>query len=385
MKVKILLIAATLVVAGSHAGVARGEQSYSLANPAQEAAALDTYWTPARLANARELVVTPAGGFAAQAEADEGEVGVSRGTAASGSGAPPSVAVRPDWTNRILDADLAGSAQADESAETATTANESVVPEAAGSFGAFFTSGRVLKQADSVYPYRTVGKLYFTIPGQGDYICSASVVKPRVIVTAGHCVHSGVPGSGAAGFYANFRFVPALRKGRAPFGTWNWSWVTVTGSWANSSGVVPNDADYALIQLSDQVVGGAPRRIGEITGYLGYRTLSLSPNHLNLLGYPANFDSALRMHEVTAQTFRDVAPNCVEAGSDMTGGSSGGPWVMNFGELAAGQPDPGLNRVVGVTSYGYVSPDPKVQGASIFDSRFSELMTNACNRATGNC
>jgi hypothetical protein len=45
----------------------------------------------------------------------------------------------------------------------------------------------------------------------------------------------------------------------------------------------------------------------------------------------------------------------------------------------------GSNRVVGVTSYGYVSADPKVQGASIPDSRWVDLFNTLCARVAGNC
>jgi V8-like Glu-specific endopeptidase len=42
----------------------------------------------------------------------------------------------------------------------------------------------------STYPYSTVGKVFFN-QGGGSYVCSASIVKPTVIWTAGHCVHAG--------------------------------------------------------------------------------------------------------------------------------------------------------------------------------------------------
>ncbi len=46
-----------------------------------------------------------------------------------------------------------------------------------------------------------------------------------------------------------------------------------------------------------------------------------------------------------------------EIGSAMAGGSSGGPWILDFGIQAAGQllPNGGSNRVVGITSYGPVA------------------------------
>jgi hypothetical protein len=78
----------------------------------------------------------------------------------------------------------------------------------------------------------------------------------------------------------------------------------------------------------------------------------------------------------------------VEYGSDVRGGSSAGAWVQNFGVLASGQSggvNSGTNRVIGVTSYGYTSTDPLVQGSSIPDSRFIDLLNLACTHRGGNC
>ena len=164
--------------------------------------------------------------------------------------------------------------------------------------------------------------------------------------------------------------------------------VVVTGIWATSGGTVPNAADYAIIELRDRRVRGQNRKIGQVTGYLGYRTQSLARNHVHLLGYPGNFDGGQKMHQVTAESFRNTAPNTVEYGSDMRGGSSGGPWVQNFGRTAVGQTggtNSGVNRIVGVTSYGFVSTAPKTQGSSVLNRRFLEILNIACNWQAGNC
>ena len=95
-----------------------------------------------------------------------------------------------------------------------------------------------------------------------------------------------------------------------------------------------------------------------------------------------------QMHQLSAGSFRDTSPNNVEYGSDARGGSSGGPWIQNFGTPSTGQSggvNEGVNRVVAVTSYGYNSVDPKVQGASIPDSRWVQLWNLVCAHSTGNC
>jgi hypothetical protein len=94
------------------------------------------------------------------------------------------------------------------------------------------------------------------------------------------------------------------------------------------------------------------------------------------------------MQNVTSGAFRNTPPNNVEYGSDATGGSSGGPWVQNFQVLQTGGgtgSNTGSNRVVGVTSYGYVPSDPKVQGASIPDRRWINILSTLCSRVPRNC
>jgi V8-like Glu-specific endopeptidase len=342
------------------------------------------YWTPERLANARELPLPePAAGFDFQQELEKMATMAGGTQPAFEDGGKPTVKVKPDLKNRLFEP----------TDNNLPSAQSGIAPAAAGTFEAHYTSSRLVPlSADLSYPYRTVGKLFFTIPPgtgvdpPGDYVCSASVIKQRVILTAGHCVHSG--SNGVNGWFTNWQFVPAFRDGAAPFQTWSWSQVNVTNTWFTGGGVVPNAADYAMIVAPDQVVNGVVRKIGQVTGWLGWQTLSLSPNHAHLLGYPCNIDSCGKMHQVAAGSFRDVAPNNVEYGSDMRGGSSGGPWVQNFGVKGVGQPaanlNLGLNRVIGVTSYGYISNDPKVQGSAILDQRFINLLNIAC-AGPGNC
>jgi hypothetical protein len=164
--------------------------------------------------------------------------------------------------------------------------------------------------------------------------------------------------------------------------------VITTADWANGGGFLPNPADYALLELKDQKIKGQRRRIGEFTGFLGFQTLSLSLNHIHMLGYPGNLDAGEKIHQVSAQSFQNFINNTVLYGTDMAEGSSGGPWIQNFGVDAVGEPaglNPGRNRVVGVTSFGTPSNPDLQAGSSILDSRFIDILTAICNHKAGNC
>ncbi|MUL37802.1 hypothetical protein BWI75_16065 [Gloeocapsopsis sp. AAB1 = 1H9] len=330
----------------------------------------NTYWTPQRLQNAKPLnLPKPTNQLTTQ-------TAPLAGTPVSVSGQAPTVNIPPDLQNKLF-----------QPRQINSVADELVQPNNVGSVGAHFTSSRLVPlSADVVYPYRAVGKLFFTIPGQGDFVCSGAVIKPRIVLTAGHCVHSG--SGGQKGFFTNFLFLPAYRDGAAPYKSWSWSYVMTPDAWAKGNGVVPNAADYAMIEINDLPFKGVNRKIGQVTGSLGFKTFSLFPNHATLLGYPGNLDNGNKMHQVTAQSFRTQTPNSVEYGSDMRGGSSGGPWIQNFGVASVGQSggqNPGLNQIIGITSYGSVSTDPLYQGSSVPDSRFVNMLNTICNRKPGNC
>jgi hypothetical protein len=192
---------------------------------------------------------------------------------------------------------------------------------------------------------------------------------------------------GESGFHLNFVFIPAYREGTAPLSLWEWTSVFVTDDWYNGGGIVPNAADYALIEIRDQVVNGVSLGIGELTGSLGWQALQLSPNHVHMFGYPTHLDSGEIMHQVTGQSLVPIAPNNVAYGSDMGVGATGGPFVQNFGEVSVGHLDglnPLRNAVVGVFS-SFISPPGFAQGGSVFDSRFVDLFNTACADQAGNC
>jgi V8-like Glu-specific endopeptidase len=377
MKMQTLAFAASLATLLFAIPPAQAQQkTVSLVNP--DARAAVAYWTPERFKAAQPL---PMPQLAPGDTTPEQPLATPPGMAASSDARPPSAGLRPQPQRLFVPDATLNPAQ-----------REAIVPSAAGSFKTHYTSSRVFPlftgagadySADRAYPYITVGKLFFTI-GSAPYFCSASVIQRRIVVTAGHCVHSGTAG----GYYNNWVFVPAYRDGTAPLLAWHWRAVTVTDTWAAGGGGFPNAADYAMIEFADQSFGGYTFALGDVTGWLGWQTLSLSANHTSKLGYPCNLDACQRMQIVTSSAFRNTAPNNVEYGSDARGGSNGGPWVQNFQVLQAGGGSGSnnyRNRVVGVTSYIYRLSDPQVQGASIPDGRWTDLFNTLCRLEPGNC
>ena len=266
----------------------------------------------------------------------------------------------------------------------------SALPAAVGSQGLHYSSSRLIPQsARTAYPYRTAGKMFFKDSSGGNWVCSAAVIKKRLIATAGHCVHSG--SGGESGYYNSIVFVPAYQgngDNQAPFGVWAASWVKTTQAWMTSGGNVPNPGDFAVFEVADQDFGGVTKTIGSRVGNLGYKTNTILPNQVKMLGYPSALDSGQIIHQVDSGNGTAAASSSVIYGSDLTQGASGGPWVQNFGRKAAGQPSAGqdqMNRLVGITSYVFTAAEPKVTGTSVLDATFRALVQEGCARAAGNC
>lgn len=224
-------------------------------------------------------------------------------------------------------------------------------------------------------PLRAAGKLFFNI-GNDSYVCSASLIKPGLVVTAAHCVID----FGSEQFFTNITFVPGYRNGVAPYGAWVADDIAVLGAYSGGTddcsvtGIVCR-SDVAVIKLAakgKRYVGGTIGYYGY--GWDGYGFNSGSPNFTQItqLGYPVCLDNGQLMQRNDSFGFRDVndVDNTV-IGSLMCGGSSGGPWLVNFGVRPAltatvNGTAPMPNVVVGVTSWGYTSPLVKQQGASRF-------------------
>lgn len=265
-----------------------------------------------------------------------------------------------------------------------STTENAIMPQAVGTGAMHFTSTQTFPDSsDTTYPTRTIGKLYFRDPVNNyTYVCSGSMIKRGVVLTSGHCLHNG-----SNHFYTDFVFRPGMRKAVYPYGTWtNWVQGRTTAAWSSGGGTVPNTADWATIVFAPDSTG---HHLGDYTGWLGYQSAICSGRHQTTLGYPVNLDSGVQMHRSDSQATSYGSVNNCTWGSDMTGGSSGGPVVLNFQKSYTDSSSPLLenssNRVVATVSWGYVDTGVKVQGGSIVDSAFDGLIKDTCRANPSAC
>lgn len=254
-------------------------------------------------------------------------------------------------------------------------------------------------QTNEQYPYLAAGKLFFKIGAQ-DFICSASLIKKGLVVTAAHCVTK----FGSKGYYSDWQFAPGFRAVTAPvpgpisapYGIWTVAQAFVLTSYFDGSdscqqtGVVCRN-DIAILALNPQKdASGKSYYAGSNTGWFAFgwdRTgfTSQKITHVTQIGYPGCLDDGGMMERNDAQGATDSAhsDNTV-IGSLMCGGSSGGPWLVNFGirpsltGTSLGSA-PVENQIVGVTSWGSTDNAVKWMGASPFlSSNVVVLVNNAC-------
>lgn len=216
------------------------------------------------------------------------------------------------------------------------------------------------------FPHKTIGRLFFSIPGSPyTWVCSASVVNSTnksVVWTAGHCVYS--PG---VGFHTNFLFAPARFLSANPFGTWTAKTAITLVGWTN--GLLEYDHGALVMNLGGL---GTPALIGDRVGWLGFVANVSRQQHWHDFGYPLEardlgttapgpqFDGVHQEICTASWAANDlptgtpgVDPQTIGIGCDQTGGSSGGPWLIDYSGVGGA-----TNLLNGNNSYKYTGPNP---------------------------
>jgi V8-like Glu-specific endopeptidase len=187
-------------------------------------------------------------------------------------------------------------------------------------------------------PIDHIGKVFFTL-GTFAYVCSGNVVvseNDSTVATAGHCVNEG-PGA----FVRNFVFVPAYLNGTAPYGIWPAKALYTTTQW-RTAGDIRYDTGFAVTAT----VNG--KHLADVVGASGVEFNADHGLSYQAFGYPAAppFDGQ-SLKSCSGDATKDpINPQFKAQGipCDMTGGSSGGPWMVDSGQ------DSFQNSI---TSYGY--------------------------------
>jgi V8-like Glu-specific endopeptidase len=210
------------------------------------------------------------------------------------------------------------------------------------------------------WPFSTVVKIFFR-DGNSNFVCSGSVWPNRAVLTAGHCVYN----PDTKKLHTNFVIVPQYKNGSAPLGTWTASEVFTTNGWKASGDF---SYDFGLIITAKQ----NGRSISYYTGFLGGQWNVSTNQAWTVIGYPAarpfNGNVQQICHGSFAESDTTNSPASIGIGCDLTGGSSGCPWIVGFTGFNGG------NRVNGLMSYGY-SNRKKASYSPYFGSTAKQFWT----------
>ena len=284
--------------------------------------------------------------------------------------------------------------------------------EAVGAAGHPFTTKRASAQGSSSptdeYPWSATGKLFMTF-GSSRFVCTASVIRKGLLVTAAHCVHNF--GQKENGFADALTFEPARHEFARPFGTWTATEWWIPKAYFDGTDKCRPEAPGVVCENDVAVVVVAPIQdtfIGDITGAYDFNDgvdgngygyvnfLGEQSTQITQMGYPSRDFDGDKMIRTDSLGYQDT-PNNVVIGSNQTGGSSGGPWMQNFGVDSSfgGTPatDDLANQVVAATSWGFTSDTVKLQGASRFSknsiyttkSNIRSLVDEACAANPDHC
>lgn len=122
---------------------------------------------------------------------------------------------------------------------------------------------RVAVLSTTQFPARAIVQILFRGDDGFDHLCSGSMISADLVLTAGHCVHSGTNGGE---LYTNFRVVPGRNVRMAPFGTCGVRKAYVLNGWIQSdTDLEGRYYDMGALRLDCSV--------GDVTGWLGLRAL----------------------------------------------------------------------------------------------------------------
>ncbi|MDH2425248.1 peptidase [Sphaerisporangium sp. TRM90804] len=289
---------------------------HDAADTSKEQRAVKEFWTASKMAAAKPLVLVRArGGRTTAAPSVRGTAktvkpaapdarAVRRAAAPAEPGAPASPA--PPAASPSASAAPEAAPPAPDGDARVTAGRSSGAPWAAG--------GAIV---------RTEGRIFFTYQGRSAS-CSGTAVNSAnksVVITAGHCVKLG------GAFHTNWVFVPGYDAGQRPYGTWVATSLLTTPQWDSAEDMNHDMAAAVIAPLNGQ-------KLVDVVGGQGVAFNQARALRMYAFGYPAASPyNGSKLIYCSGRAFEDYLISTSQGLTcNMTGGSSGGGWFLNFSE-----------------------------------------------------
>lgn len=368
---------------------ARSSASPRAANES-EATALQAYWSPERLASAIPMPLPKVDKALVNRAATPSPAEPIHSTAGGRPSIPQETTAMSPQEGLAVERfplNQGPEVEADNTAAPATATPEAFVYEMP--FNNFRTGN------NNVYPYSTVGKLFFVVPAgasqpAGNYVCSGAVaLDSHTVVTARHCVFDYV----SKQWYSGWVFYPGWNNGGDSTlgGAWHSNFAYTWTSSATLS--LSTGYDIGLLSMHDNTGTGCGgdkgKTIGSFTGFLGsIYGGDYAQRQWNIFGYPqaVPFEGNYLYQDngATGAVNPQGSTNVVQVGNPQTNGASGGPWIIGFDPGKATNVTPNnnispssTNVINGVNSFSWTNPaEPlSVSGTVFQSSNFWNLYT----------
>jgi V8-like Glu-specific endopeptidase len=276
-------------------------------------------------------------------------------------------------------------------------------------WGLPFTNARVPMAMHRVYPQSAVGKLVMTsFLGEAFKFCSASLVRPGVVLTVAACVTEQKEN----GIFRDFRFAPGWHasEGREvlPFGDWKGKRVYFSKDYITAPSrdgdleLASHESNIALVVLEENSSG---KRAGDYAGHLGLRILSaqeMNTTHrqkmVTQVGYSLIADGSslaqrvdafatIYGHKATNEQFlvepiSDKSRNTLIHGGTMQAGGLGGPVVLNWQiepqKTGVSVPDSRPNQVIAITWSYFTQKGSATSVDTLLNANTEKLLAAAC-------